>query len=309
MALFPNAMQSSFYAGRSFGPALENVTNLRNGSLRARNTGGYWSDVNGGTPVGFGAGALVLPTVRGSMSAFVRTAVTVATASIQEGREISGSSSISFAVTPADLLLTALLSGSTSITFAVANADLGAAVGIAGSTSFSFTPGTPVLGALAGVSGSASMALAASGTLTGYGALSGSITPYTELSPQSLASAVWSAVATQFNEAGSMGNKLNSAASGGVDYAALGAAVWAALVADHNAAGTFGAEVQAGGASASEVAAQVRVELAAELEQVTKVSKIHGVGVPLVVTPTSRTAGDLSQAIATVGDTTTVSAA
>lgn len=60
------------------------------------------------------------------------------------------------------------------------------------------------------------------------------------------------------------------------------------------------------GPTAESIAAQVRVELAAELAQLTKVSKIHGIGVPLVVTPTSRTAGDVAQTITTVGDTTTV---
>lgn len=63
------------------------------------------------------------------------------------------------------------------------------------------------------------------------------------------------------------------------------------------------------GPTAAEVAAQVRAELAAELAQLTKVSKIHGIGVPLVVTATSRVAGDLSQTISTVSGTTTVSAA
>lgn len=61
--------------------------------------------------------------------------------------------------------------------------------------------------------------------------------------------------------------------------------------------------------SAADIAAAVRSELAAELLQLTKVSKIHGVGVPLVVNPSQRTAGDLVQTITTVGDTTTVSAA
>lgn len=255
MAFFPDSTIASFQSGRTFGPSIEAATNVRNGSLRARNTGEYWSPVNGGFPVGFGAGALVLPTVRGSISAFVRASATVASASVQEGREISGSTSVSFTVTPADLLLTALLSGSTSITFAVAGADLGAAVGIEGSTSFSITPSVPILGALAEITGNGTFSLTGAGTLTGYGALSGDITPYTELSPQSLASAVWSAVAAQFNEAGSMGNKLNSAASGGVDYAALGIAVWESVSRTLTSGGT--------GPSASEIATAVINQAAA----------------------------------------------
>lgn len=255
MAFFPDSSISSFQAGRKFGPSIESATNLRNGSLRARHTGEYWSDVNGGTPVGVGAGALALPIVRGSVSAFVRSAFTVALAPVQEGRDISGTTSISFTVTPADLLLTALLSGSTAITFTVNNADLGAAVGIEGSTSFSITPSAPVLGALAEVAGTAAMSLTGVGTLTGYGALSGNITPFAELSPQNLSSAVWGAVASQFNDSGTMGNKLNSAASGGVDYQALGEAVWAILLADANVPGSMGALLQ--DSSPADVAAAV----------------------------------------------------
>ena len=79
---------------------------------------------------------------------------------------------------------------------------------------------------------------------------------------------------------------------------AIASAVWSALTRTLTSAG-------AGGATAAEI----RTELSAELAQITKVSKIHGVGVPLVYSPTSRVAGDLVQTFTTVGDTTTVSAA
>ena len=224
MAFFPDSSISSFQTGRKFGPSIEAVTNLRNGSLRARHTGEYWSDVNGGTPVGVGAGALALPIERGSISAFVRSAFTVASAPVQEGREISGTTSISFTVTPADLLLTALLSGSTAITFTVANADLGAAVGISGSTSFSLTPDTPLLGALAGMFGSGAIVTSSEGTLTAYGALSGDITPYTELSPEGLAAAVWNSSLADYQVSGTAGKALSTASSGGVDYESMATA-------------------------------------------------------------------------------------
>lgn len=61
--------------------------------------------------------------------------------------------------------------------------------------------------------------------------------------------------------------------------------------------------------SAAEVTAGVRTELSAELAQLSKVAKIHGVGVPLVVTPTSRTAGTVNQSITVEGETVTISAA
>lgn len=190
----------------------------------ARNTGEYWSSVNGGVPVGVGAGAFSLPVMRGSMSAFVRTAATVATAAIQEGRPISASTSFAFTVAPADLLLTALLSANGTLTFTVSGANLGAAVGISGNTSFALTPNTPLLGALAGMFGSGAIATSGVGTLTAIGTLSGNISPFTVLSPEGLAAAVWGAVAASNNGTGSMGNKLNSAASGGVDYDSMATA-------------------------------------------------------------------------------------
>jgi len=68
-------------------------------------------------------------------------------------------------------------------------------------------------------------------SLTPYaiGELAADITGESVLSPQSLAAAVWSALAAQYNEAGTMGNKMNSAASGNIDYATLAAAVLAAM--------------------------------------------------------------------------------
>lgn len=59
--------------------------------------------------------------------------------------------------------------------------------------------------------------------------ISANITPFTELSPESLAANVWNSVATEYNRAGSMGSKLNAASSGGVNYDDLSNAVWQAL--------------------------------------------------------------------------------
>lgn len=52
------------------------------------------------------------------------------------------------------------------------------------------------------------------------------------LTPAGIAAAVWQALAAEFNVPGSMGAKLNTASSGGVDYAALAAAVIAAAQLD-----------------------------------------------------------------------------
>ena len=74
----------------------------------------------------------------------------------------------------------------------------------------------------------ASATFVITGSLVPYavGHMVGNALPYTELSPQSLASAVWQSPAVDNNIAGTMGNKLNTASSGGVDMEALAEAVW-----------------------------------------------------------------------------------
>lgn len=60
------------------------------------------------------------------------------------------------------------------------------------------------------------------------------------LTPQGLASALWNAVASEYNSSGTMGNKLNSAASGGVDLNALADAVWDEDLSTHTTTGSAG---------------------------------------------------------------------
>ncbi len=103
----------------------------------------------------------------------------------------------------------AALSGAGTIAGS-ANATLAATAALTGSGSLSGT-----IGALGGVIA----ALSGTGTLTAgnyaTGTLAANILPYTELSPQSLAAAVWDALAASYNTAGSMGEKLNGAGSAG----------------------------------------------------------------------------------------------
>ena len=59
------------------------------------------------------------------------------------------------------------------------------------------------------------------------------ITPFTELSPESLAAAVWNAAAASFNASGTMGQKLNGAGSAGDP--------WTTDLTSYTTAGTAGA--------------------------------------------------------------------
>ena len=141
-------------------------------------------------------------------------------------------------------------SGSASIALAVATAELVGILDGVGSASISVVTNSPILGAEASGIGSADISVTAtasilpandsapartaSATISMFGSLVpyavgnmvGNALPYTELSPQSLAQAVWNAPATENNQTGSMGSKVNTASSGGVDLDAMAEAVW-----------------------------------------------------------------------------------
>lgn len=145
---------------------------------------------------------------------------------------VSGAGSASFAITTNTPLLTASING-------------------AGTAALSVSTNTPILGAIAGMTASAAISISTnaptmlplddssplrtglasfslSGTLERYaiGHMEGTALPYTELSPQSLASAVWNALLLEYQEAGSAGKALSTASSGGVDLQLLAEAVW-----------------------------------------------------------------------------------
>ncbi len=59
-----------------------------------------------------------------------------------------------------------------------------------------------------------------------------------------IAQEVWQSQKTAYNSTGTMGNALNTASSGGVDYAALGLAVWDVLTVDMDLAGSAGEKLK-----------------------------------------------------------------
>ena len=133
--------------------------------------------------------------------------------------------------------------------------------------------------------GNAVAAIIASGTIAGTflapGTMSADITSQSALSPDSLAAAVWNSVASAFNIAGTMGNKLNSAASAGDPWST-------------DFPGSYT------GTEAGAILAQIQT-LVDELHQIQGLS----LGNPMTVTPTSRDVGTITMAIS--GDGTTSS--
>lgn len=136
-----------------------------------------------------------------------------ATLAMAAGVNISGSAEGTTPTTQATMQLVVSMIAE-AFGEATTNANLSAALGLEGSATGVATDNA-IITALAWAIGQSSGSTVA--TLVSYatGQLQGSITPFTELSPEGLATAVWSAIAAENNTAGTMGNKVNSAASAG----------------------------------------------------------------------------------------------
>jgi hypothetical protein len=135
--------------------------------------------------------AWLLPLKPGGMSAYVGTNVTFTLGSLlmAAGRNVAGTTSITFAVPDAALQLVVSATGTTSVTFSTSG-NLAGALEATGSTSIAFTIGTATLGAIIDATAATTMTFSAAVTANGLGFMEGDITPFTELSPENLASAV-----------------------------------------------------------------------------------------------------------------------
>lgn len=120
------------------------------------------------------------------------------------------------------------------------------------------------------------------GTFYGTASLAADISSSSTLSPENLAAAVWNSIAASFNTAGTMGAKMNSAASAGDP--------WATAL-----PGSY-LSTEAGG-----ILAQIQ-------SLVDELHKIQGLDVanPMTVTPTSRTSGSIDLTISGDGETETI---
>ena len=139
----------------------------------------------------------------------------------------------------AQLILSAVaaLSGLGTMS-AAAKGKLEAAASLAGSGAL-----TSALAALAGAVAALGGVGSLTGTPRGTGSMSATITPFTDLSPQSLAASVWNALVVDFQDAGTMGLLLGEA-GGGSSPSTIADAVWDEATSGHTAAESFGSLVQ-----------------------------------------------------------------
>ena len=127
----------------------------------------------------------------------------------------------------------AALSGAGTLTAAM-KGKLEAAATLAGSGNLS-----GAIGAVASVVSALVGAGSLTATAKAKGNMVANISPFTDLSPQSLAAAVWNALVIEYQDAGTMGLLLGEA-GGGSSPSTIADAVWAATLPDGYAIGTAG---------------------------------------------------------------------
>ena len=135
--------------------------------------------------------AFMMPQKAGGMGAAPQTAIslTAADLNLAAGINIDGSGTITITVPDADLQLVVSAVGSSSITLTSAG-NVAGSIAAAGAATFTITVPAVTLGAIIDAVGAATMTL--TGALEPYavGHLAGDILPYTELSPQALATEI-----------------------------------------------------------------------------------------------------------------------
>ena len=191
--------------------------------LRNQSVGEGISSQLAGIPSGhLHSSSWVLPTKPGAMSSFTNLQITVTPGSLNlaEGRNLVASTTVTITVNNAQLDLIVDAIGSIAITFSL-SATLAGALEAIGNIPITLTVNNATLGAIVDAVASTLINITTAATIRADGELSGDITPFTPLSPQSLAAAVWQALASDYNAAGTMGNKLNSAASAGDPWSTL----------------------------------------------------------------------------------------
>jgi len=209
----------------------------RTGMKRNLTAGEGITDDKVGVPLGYGMKGWIMPQKAGMISARTEGISLDTTASILAGKALEGSVTLTITTnTPDGQLVSTVQAGGAPASFSITTNTplLTASISGDGEAIFTITFANAILGAEANITGEVVVTL--TGALTPYaiGIMEGSTVDNSVLTSDTIAAAVWSAVAAQFNETGSMGNKLNAASSGGIDTEALANAIATAVVADPN---------------------------------------------------------------------------
>lgn len=240
MALRTNRLNAQGYNGGTFAGGAQAWSVKRKDLLRnlyADNIAAI--DDKSGVPNGYNMGALLLPLKAGGMSSynFAQLVISSTNADAKLGRALAGTSTMTLAVVNADLdqIIAMIANGAATITVTAAN--LSAGVLIIATSSGQLSVNLAQLGGIIPTSATSSMTISPTVVMTALANMVAEAGGPTELSPEGLAQAVWSALIADYAaEAGTTGEALANAGSAGNP--------WDAVTAANNDPGTFGEYVQ-----------------------------------------------------------------
>lgn len=223
-------------------------------------------------PDGYGMSTPFPPIKAGGISAWNDTIVTLQmTGALIQGGPMEGTADITFSQSGALSMVVSMAGTAAVVTLTGDNMVLRMTVGLNGTGAFQLT-GTNNLALIVPFEGIGSVVTMGVGStdLRELLSLSGEWTPFTELSPEGLANAVWSSLVSQYQDDGTMGKALSTASSGGVDLGALAAAVWTYATRNMPAA-------ERDAAAAAVIAAAQSTPIHANIKEVNDVS-VDGAG-------------------------------
>jgi hypothetical protein len=200
MALYPNNRYGSSSPYRQIGGAAPGFDALQTVPTTRRNrfASTAWSAVVGGERA-----SGLLPLVPGALTAYHRNsiALVVSNATLAAGRSIEGASAASLSLGSVALQLRALCSGSVNATLTVEAAPIAQLVSVEGTCSAGCAVSASALTAIATLTIlPAPILLTPAAQLSATGWLSGSISPYTPLSPESLAAKLEETLAPRLDD-------------------------------------------------------------------------------------------------------------
>jgi len=166
-----------------------------------------------GTPDGYGIIGLVPAIKSGAMTALVSLVNVAGSGALLSAGPMDGTGNVNLSGGAGMSLITSM-SGNGTMTIAGDGMVLKLTIGLTGDGGFTIS-GSGSLALIVPFSGVGSMDLSGVSNLKGFLDLAGEWGGATPLSPEGLANAVWSSLASLYNNPGTMGEKLNGAGSAG----------------------------------------------------------------------------------------------
>jgi hypothetical protein len=234
-----NKWHGKYLHGPSVGdtrPAFGKSSSIRNSYTTFNRKNAY--------PVGYLAPyAWVLPQNSGGMGSTSRAGGVISvSANLAGGRNLTASAAMTITPNAPNLDLIVSGVGSASMVISASASMSGAASMQATSTGF-ITAETITIGAIFSVEASSAMVLTETATISALAFMTASAGGPTALSPEGLAASLWGALASDYNDAGTMGELLN-AAGGSASPTITADVVWSRAATSVTTTGSMGEQLK-----------------------------------------------------------------